>query len=132
MMRLCPICAKNQIESVPGVYYCSECKAEIEVIKTYVCHICGKKDKSTAYLGTCVICGRYSCSKHSKFDSCWNIPCDADYAEFRFCQKCWNIGKDKYVKMIESLKDELENAVDKIRTEWRQEAIGEKDANTNI
>jgi hypothetical protein len=126
MTRLCPICAKNQIEDAPGIPYCSECKAEIEAVKKYVCHICGKKNKSTAHLGTCVVCGKYSCSKHTKFDSCWNSPCGFDDVSFMFCQKCWDIGKNKYVKIIESLKDKLENDVDKIKTEWQQEAEGNK------
>jgi hypothetical protein len=125
-MRLCPGCAKNQIEDAPGIYYCSKCKAEIKAVKIYVCHICGKKNESTAFLGECVVCGEYACLRHTKFDSCWNIPCGVDDSTFRFCTKCWNIGKNKYVKMIEALKDKLENDIEKIKTEWQQEAKGNK------
>lgn len=104
------------------VYYCDDCKKEIEHFST---------DNNV-----CCICGKHICDKHQQYSDLFyfepDYDFDSDYKEEDiFCNDCFK-HSEKYIKELENLRNlinkkydiiikKFDKQCDIVKSKWRKE-----------
>lgn len=84
-------------------------------VVTTFCDVCGVEMKF--YNQTCCMCGIDLCINCVEHEDCYG----GDYPD-RYCKDCWTTIGEKYRNKI----DELENEVEKLHSEWKNECVNNK------